>query len=93
MRKPIENNSRLSDWIYDPFVGSGTTILAAEITKRRCVAVEIEPAYVDVSVQRWEKYAERQARLEATGETFETVRAQRAGNVDSDSLAKSPERP
>jgi DNA modification methylase len=54
MRRPIENNSKPGDAVYDPFVGSGTTIIAAEMTGRRCLALEINPAYVDVSVLRWQ---------------------------------------
>ena len=42
--------------VYDPFVGSGTTIIAAEMTGRACHAIEIDPAYVDVAVTRWEDF-------------------------------------
>ncbi len=54
MRRPILNNSAPGDTIYEPFSGSGTTIIAAEMTGRRCLAMEIDPAYCDVAVQRWE---------------------------------------
>ena len=47
--------------VYDPFVGSGTTIIAAEQEHRRCYALEIDPAYVDVSVKRWEDFTGRKA--------------------------------
>ena len=43
--------------VYDPFVGSGTTIIAAERQGRACYAMEIEPRYVDVAIARWEQYA------------------------------------
>jgi DNA modification methylase len=56
MLRPIENNSSPGQAVYDPFVGSGTTIIAAEITGRICHAIEINPAYVDVAVKRWQDF-------------------------------------
>jgi DNA modification methylase len=53
MRRPIENNSSPGQAVYDPFVGSGTTIIAAEMTGRACHAIEISPTYCDVAVLRW----------------------------------------
>ena len=58
MSKPLENHD--GD-VYDPFVGSGTTVVAAEQLGRRCYAMDIEPAYCDVTVQRWEKLTGKQA--------------------------------
>jgi hypothetical protein len=52
MRRPIENNSSPGQAIYGPFSGSGTTIVAAEITGRSSFAIEIDPAYVDVAVSQ-----------------------------------------
>jgi DNA modification methylase len=72
MRRPIENNSSAGQAVYDPFVGSGTTIIAAEMTGRRCYAIEINPAYVDVCIQRWQDFTEEQATLD--GKTFAEVR-------------------
>ena len=63
MERPISNHK--GD-VYDPFVGSGTTIIAAERQNRRCFAVEISPAYCDVVVERWETY---------TGKTAERLTA------------------
>jgi len=54
----------------EPFVGSGTTIMACEALSRRCFACEIEPRYVDVSVRRWQNLTGRQAILESTGQPF-----------------------
>ena len=51
--------------VYDPFVGSGTTIIAAERQNRRCFAVEISPAYCDVVVERWETYTGKTAICQA----------------------------
>jgi DNA modification methylase len=70
MRRPIVNNSKPGDSVYEPFSGSGTTIIAGEITGRRVFAVELEPVYVDVAVRRWQNFTGKQAILEATGETF-----------------------
>jgi DNA modification methylase len=52
MKRPIENNSSPGQAVYDPFVGSGTTIIAAEMTGRACHAIELSPAYIDVAVTR-----------------------------------------
>ena len=73
MRKPIENNSARGESVYDPFCGSGTTIIAAEQTNRICYAIEIAPKYVDVAVRRWQNYTGKQAILELSGKTFEEV--------------------
>lgn len=60
-RRPIANHTEPGDWVYDPFVGSGTTLIAAEDTERRCVALEIDPGYCDVTIARWEKFTGRKA--------------------------------
>lgn len=73
MRRPIENNSRPGEAVYDPFVGSGTTIVAAEMTKRRCYAMDIDLVYCDVAVERWAKFTGGTPILEATGQTFAEV--------------------
>jgi len=66
MKRPIENNSKPGDAVYDPFVGSGTTLIAAEMTGRHCYAMEISPQYCDIVVKRWEDYTGKKAeRLEA----------------------------
>ena len=57
-----------SAWRNDPFVGSGTTIIAAERQGRRCFAVEISPAYCDVVVERWEAYTGKTAKKESRAE-------------------------
>jgi len=51
--------------VYDPFLGSGTTLIAAEGLGRKCYGMEISPAYVDVIVKRWEQFAGKKATLEA----------------------------
>lgn len=77
MKRPIENNSKPGDAVYDPFVGSGTTIIAAEMTRRACRAIEISPAYVDVAVQRWQNFAKQSAILEKTCRSFAETGAER----------------
>jgi DNA modification methylase len=77
MRRPIENNSSPGQAIYDPFSGSGTTIIAAEMTGRFCLAVEIDPAYVDVTVLRWQAFTGSQATLLGTDRSFAQVAADR----------------
>jgi len=61
MKRPIENNSKAGDAVYDPFMGSGTTIIAAEMTGRHCYGIEIAPEYVDVAVKRWQDFTGKQA--------------------------------
>jgi len=62
MKRPIENNSSPGQAVYDPFVGSGTTIIAAEMTARACHALEINPAYIDVSIERWQNFTGEKAK-------------------------------
>ena len=50
--------------IYDPFLGSGTTVIAAETCGRACLGLELSPAYVDVVVERWQRFTGGTARLE-----------------------------
>jgi len=73
MKRPIENNSSQGQAIYEPFSGSGTTIIASEMTGRCCHAIELSPSYVDVAVARWENFTGKDAKLE-TGETFKEKR-------------------
>jgi DNA modification methylase len=61
----------------DLFIGSGTTLLAAEKIGRVCYGLEYEPAYVDVSVQRWQAYTNSDAALASDGRTFDEVKAAR----------------
>lgn len=66
--------------VLDAFMGSGTTILACERTKRRGYGIEIEPAYVDVAIRRWEALSGQEAVLSGTGETFGEIAVERATN-------------
>jgi DNA modification methylase len=77
MRRPIVNNSERGDLIYEPFCGSGTTLIAAETVGRSCLAMELDPAYCDVIVQRWQAFTGKGAVLESDGRTFDELAAER----------------
>jgi len=70
MRRPILNNSSPGQAIYEPFMGSGTTLIAAETTGRVCLGIELNPAYVDVAVERWQQFTGKQATLDGTDQSF-----------------------
>lgn len=77
MKRPIENNSSPGQAVYEPFSGSGTTIIAGEMTARCVYAMELSPEYVDVAVKRWQDFTGDKATLEADGRTFEDVASER----------------
>ena len=79
MRKPILNHTKRGELVYDPFLGSGTTVAAAELTERVCYGMELDPKYADVVILRWQSLTERQATLEGDGRTFEQISAERVG--------------
>jgi DNA modification methylase len=58
------------DVVLDPFLGSGTTVVAAERTDRVCYGIELDPRYVDTIVRRWQKFTGQSARHEDSGRTF-----------------------
>ena len=77
MRRAILNNSKRGQMVYDPFLGSGTTMIAAQLTDRVCCGLEIDPGYVDVIVKRWQDLTGANAVLEKDGRTFEEISAER----------------
>lgn len=77
MRRPMLNNSAAGEAVYEPFAGSGTTIVAAELTGRRCLGMEIDPRYVDVIVGRWQQVTGRTATLDGDGRSFAALSAER----------------
>ncbi|MFN3347347.1 site-specific DNA-methyltransferase [Pseudorhodoplanes sp.] len=79
MKRPIENNSSPGQAVYEPFSGSGTTIIAAEMTGRSCHAIELLPQYVDVAIERWQAFTGDTARLNGDDRSFVEVAAERRG--------------
>jgi DNA modification methylase len=71
------NNSSPGQAVYEPFCGSGTSIIAAETIGRVCHAIEIEPGYVDVAVTRWQDFTGKKATAEGTDRSFAEVAAER----------------
>lgn len=67
--RAIQNSSAPGDLVFDPFGGSGTTLIACEQTRRRCATIELDPRYVDVIVTRWEALTGKQAELIRDGQT------------------------
>jgi DNA modification methylase len=77
MRRPMLNNSSPGQAVYEPFSGSGTSIISAETCGRHCYAVELDPAYVDVAVLRWQAFTGQDAVLDRAGRSFSEVAAER----------------
>lgn len=73
MRRPLLNHTRPGASCYDPFLGSGSTLIAAESSGRICCGIEIDPRYVDVAVERWQKLTGKTAVLDGDGRTFEQI--------------------
>jgi DNA modification methylase len=91
MRRPILNHTNRGDGVYDPFLGSGTTLIAAELTGRICYGLEIDVRYVDLIVRRWQTLTGKSARLEGDGRSFDEVQAARwtastDSSIDTDSV-------
>ncbi|GJM44074.1 MAG: methyltransferase [Gemmatimonadota bacterium] len=82
---PMQWHTRPGETVYEPFSGSGTQIIAAEETRRRCCAMEISPQYVDVDITRWQQATGKQATLDGDGRTFDEIATERgAGKADDD---------
>ena len=77
MRRPILNHTKRGELVYDPFLGSGTTLAAAEVTGRICCGLELDPKYADVIVGRWQQLSGQKATLESNGRGFEPVARER----------------
>jgi DNA modification methylase len=75
----IRDCTRRGDIVLDPFMGSGTTIMAAERSGRRAAGIELDPVYVDTAIRRWEKATGNRATLASDGRTFATIAAERSG--------------
>jgi DNA modification methylase len=77
MRRPIVNHTGRGDVVYDPFLGSGSTLIAAEQTGRVCYGLDIDPKYVDVIVLRWQQKSGKTAVLDGDGRSFEEIARER----------------
>jgi DNA modification methylase len=87
MRRPIVNNSSPGQAVYDPFVGSGTTMIAAEMEGRHSYCMELSEVYCDVVVKRWQAFTGKQATLDGDGRTFEEISDERYDSA-KDSAAR-----
>jgi DNA modification methylase len=84
MRRPIVNNSAPGQPVYDPFLGSGTTLIAGETEGRPVYGMEIDPKYCDVIVTRWQEFTGKDAVLESSGQTFNEVQNGRKTQKSND---------
>jgi DNA modification methylase len=75
VERAIRNSSKTRDTIFDPFCGSGTTVIACEKTERQARVIELDPKYADVIVRRWQEHTGKQAQHAETGRTFDQVAA------------------
>ena len=73
----IQDSTKRNDIVFDPFLGSGTTLLAAERVGRRCYGIELDPLYVDTAVERWQRMTGRKAHSHL-GESFEFLKSRRS---------------
>ena len=88
MKRPILNRTERGDAVYDRFLVSGTTLMAAELSGRICLGVEIEPQYVDITVRRWEQLTGRGATLEEYGRSFAEMARVRHPALDREGRAQ-----
>jgi DNA modification methylase len=73
MRRPMLNNSNPGQAIYEPFLGSGTTLIAAQSSGRVCLAIEIDPQFVDLAIRRWQTFTGEKAVRERDDVCFEEI--------------------
>jgi DNA modification methylase len=76
-RRPILNHTSQGMAVYDCFLGSGASLIAAEVTGRILYGMDLDPKYVDCALLRWERMTHRQTRLKATGQSFAEVSCER----------------
>ena len=77
MTKPILNHTRRGELVYEPFLGSGTTLAAAETTARVCYGIELDPKFTDLVIQRWQGMTGKKATLDGDGRTFHEIAEER----------------
>jgi len=73
MRRPMLNNSSPGQAIYEPFLGSGSTLIAAQSSGRVCLGIEIDPFFIDVAIRRWQAFTGEKARRANDSVLFEQV--------------------
>jgi DNA modification methylase len=73
MRRPMLNNSSPGQAIYEPFLGSGTTLIAAQSCGRVCFGIEIDPLFVDLVIRRWQAFTGEQAKRASDGAIFDVL--------------------
>jgi DNA modification methylase len=71
------NNASPGQAVYEPFMGSGTTLIAAETTGRICYGIELNPAYVDVAIERWQRFTGEDAMLDGDGSSHGAIASAR----------------
>lgn len=91
MRRPMENNSGPGEVVYDPFLGSGTTLIAATACGRVCCGCELDPAYVDVIVRRWQDFTRQEAVLDGDGRSFAALEKERLKGGGAEAAQASPD--
>jgi hypothetical protein len=86
MRRPMLNHTEKGAVVYDPFLGSGSTLIAADSVDRICYGVEISPGYVDTVIERWQKMSGMAAVRDADGRSFDELRAERDGGAGTETV-------
>jgi len=94
VERAVHNSSRRRDVVLDPFGGAGSTLIGCETTGRQARLMEMEPQYVDVTVQRWQTFTGRNATLDGDGRTYAAIARERVqsgpiGEVVSDNRRTS----
>ena len=87
----LRDVTKRGDVVLDTFCGSGTTIIAAEETGRRCRAVELDPRYVDVAIRRWQEMTCRDAVHVATGKSFDDYAARNLAPHGRQTVTDNPD--
>jgi DNA modification methylase len=76
----IKDCTARADLVLDPFLGSGTAVIAAERSGRQCYGLELDPLYVDTIIRRWQRQTKLDAVHEETGETFNSREDTKGGS-------------
>jgi len=75
--RAVKSSTEKNQWVLEPFGGSGSTLMACEVTRRVCYTMELLPVWVDVIVKRWQAYTGKKATLESDGRTFDEIKKER----------------